>query len=383
MLQIIPVVNPAMLSHYNTWVPYSEPENVGTYQYQAVEEPMGAMGTNTAFMGTHDGAHVGWQTARRRQAGLKMVPFNALSHYDTWVPNEEAASSFYPVPHAHVDNAGMGTNDAFLGSSDGAHTGWQTARAPTDKSLAKLKVALNQQLHYVSTGAGNAQAMAIFDDIQESPHGANNHHLHKIAKHTPKDKSPKQSLHYVSGADGAAGVGAIFDGIAADKKHGANNHGLHKIAKHTPKDKSTKQSLHYVSGADGAAGVSAIFDGIATDKRHGANNHGLHKIAKHTPKDKAPKQSLHYVSGADGAAGVGAIFDGIAADKKHGANNHGLHKIAKHTPKDKATKQSLHYVSGADGAAGVSAIFDGIATDKKHGANNHGLHKIAKHTPKD
>lgn len=55
MLQIIPVVNPAMLSHYNTWVPYSEPENVGTYQYQAVEEPMGAMGTNTAFMGTHDG----------------------------------------------------------------------------------------------------------------------------------------------------------------------------------------------------------------------------------------------------------------------------------------------------------------------------------------
>jgi hypothetical protein len=54
-----------------------------------------------------------------------MVPFNALSHYDTWVPNEEAASSFYPVPHAHVDNAGMGTNDAFLGSSDGAHTGWQ------------------------------------------------------------------------------------------------------------------------------------------------------------------------------------------------------------------------------------------------------------------
>jgi hypothetical protein len=26
-----------------------------------------------------------------------------------------------------------------------------------DKSLAKLKNALNQQLHYVSTGAGNAQ----------------------------------------------------------------------------------------------------------------------------------------------------------------------------------------------------------------------------------
>ena len=33
----------------------------------------------------------------------------------------------------------------------------QNARAPRDKSLAKLKVALNQQLHYVSTGAGNAQ----------------------------------------------------------------------------------------------------------------------------------------------------------------------------------------------------------------------------------
>jgi hypothetical protein len=55
MIQIIPVVNPAMLGHYNTWVPYSEPENVGTYEYQSVAEPMGAMGTNTAFMGTHDG----------------------------------------------------------------------------------------------------------------------------------------------------------------------------------------------------------------------------------------------------------------------------------------------------------------------------------------
>jgi len=36
-------------------VAYSEPENVGAYEYQSVAEPMGAMGTNTAFMGTHDG----------------------------------------------------------------------------------------------------------------------------------------------------------------------------------------------------------------------------------------------------------------------------------------------------------------------------------------
>jgi len=52
----------------------------------------------------------------------------------------------------------MGTNTAFIGSSDGAHTGWSNARAPTlDKSSAKLQAALNEQLHYVSTGAGNAQ----------------------------------------------------------------------------------------------------------------------------------------------------------------------------------------------------------------------------------
>ena len=56
MLQIIPVMRSPLLSHYNTWVPYSEPENVGMYQYQASAEPMGQMGTNTAFMGTHDGA---------------------------------------------------------------------------------------------------------------------------------------------------------------------------------------------------------------------------------------------------------------------------------------------------------------------------------------
>jgi hypothetical protein len=59
----------------------------------------------------------------RRQAA-----YNSLAHYDTWVPNADAASSFYPVAHTHVENAGMGTNNAFLGSSDGAHTGWSTAR---------------------------------------------------------------------------------------------------------------------------------------------------------------------------------------------------------------------------------------------------------------
>ena len=56
MLQIIPVMGGnGMLSHYSTWVPYAEPENVGMYQYQAAAEPMGQMGTNTAFIGTHDG----------------------------------------------------------------------------------------------------------------------------------------------------------------------------------------------------------------------------------------------------------------------------------------------------------------------------------------
>jgi hypothetical protein len=64
----------------------------------------------------------------RRQMSLQMAPYNSLAHYDTWVPNDDAASSFYPVAHTHVENAGMGTNNAFLGSSDGAHTGWSTAR---------------------------------------------------------------------------------------------------------------------------------------------------------------------------------------------------------------------------------------------------------------
>ena len=40
----------------------------------------------------------------------------------------------------------------------------------------------------------------------------------------------------VSGEEAAAGVNNIFDNIASDKKDGANNHGLHEIAKHTPKD---------------------------------------------------------------------------------------------------------------------------------------------------
>ena len=54
MLQIIPVMN-GQLAHYNTFVPYDEPENVGMYEYQAHMEPMSQMGTNTAFLGSHDG----------------------------------------------------------------------------------------------------------------------------------------------------------------------------------------------------------------------------------------------------------------------------------------------------------------------------------------
>jgi len=70
----------------------------------------------------------------------------------------DASSSYYPVTTSHDSQASMGTNTAFIGSSDGAHTGWSNARALTlDKSSAKLQAALNQQLHYVSTGAGNAQ----------------------------------------------------------------------------------------------------------------------------------------------------------------------------------------------------------------------------------
>ena len=54
MLQIIPA---NMLGHYNTWVPYDEPENMGVYEYQAKMDPAsGWMGTNTAFIGSHDGS---------------------------------------------------------------------------------------------------------------------------------------------------------------------------------------------------------------------------------------------------------------------------------------------------------------------------------------
>jgi len=59
----------------------------------------------------------------------------------------------------------------------------------SDKSVHaeyKTRVGKQQALHYVSTGAGNAQVDAIFDNMNKY-HGANNHHLHKVAKHTPKD----------------------------------------------------------------------------------------------------------------------------------------------------------------------------------------------------
>lgn len=58
MLQIIPVMGGGkMLGHYNTYVPYDEPENMGMYEYQAKMDPAsGWMGTNTAFIGSHDGS---------------------------------------------------------------------------------------------------------------------------------------------------------------------------------------------------------------------------------------------------------------------------------------------------------------------------------------
>lgn len=59
----------------------------------------------------------------------------------------------------------------------------------SDKSVhAEYKSRAKQQaLHYLSSGAGNAQVRDIFDDLSAGAHGANNHHLHKVAKHTPKD----------------------------------------------------------------------------------------------------------------------------------------------------------------------------------------------------
>ena len=46
---------------------------------------------------------------------------------------------------------------------------------------------LTHGIPQVSSAAGNAQVNSIFDDMQGGAHGANNHHLHKVAKHTPKD----------------------------------------------------------------------------------------------------------------------------------------------------------------------------------------------------
>jgi hypothetical protein len=54
-LQIIPVMSPMALGQYKTWVPYNEPATLGMYEYQATADPMNAMGTNTAFLGSHDG----------------------------------------------------------------------------------------------------------------------------------------------------------------------------------------------------------------------------------------------------------------------------------------------------------------------------------------
>ena len=41
------------------------------------------------------GAHVGWQTARRRQQGLKTLPLNSLAHYGMLAPAGQ--SSGVPV----------------------------------------------------------------------------------------------------------------------------------------------------------------------------------------------------------------------------------------------------------------------------------------------
>ena len=184
-LQIIPVMDSPMLGDWNGHEGWGESVD---YQRQEEPRPFGTMGTNTAFLGSHDGAHVGWP-ARRLQQGfigalhkarrgqLQLVPMSALK-YDTWVPNAEAASDFYPSAGAKNPIGSMGTNNAFIGSSDGSHTGWQDARAPaTDKSLTKLRAALNQQMRYVSTGQGNGEAKAIFDVVGGGEHGSNHHHL--------------------------------------------------------------------------------------------------------------------------------------------------------------------------------------------------------------
>ena len=183
-LQIIPVMDSPMLGDWNGHEGWGESVD---YQRQEEPRPFGTMGTNTAFLGSHDGAHVGWP-ARRLQQGigvlhkarrgqLQLVPMSALK-YDTWVPNAEAASDFYPSAGAKNPIGSMGTNNAFIGSSDGAHTGWQDARAPaTDKSLTQLGAALSQQMRYVSTGQGNGEAKAIFDDVGGGEHGSNNRHL--------------------------------------------------------------------------------------------------------------------------------------------------------------------------------------------------------------
>merc|ERR1712216_410087 len=103
-----------------------------------------------------------------------------------------------------------------------AHTGWQDARAPaTDKSLTKLRAALSQQMRYVSTGQGNGEAKAIFDDVGGGEHGSNHTTL-----------LPRKARRLSTGASGAcharlqSKVGAIFilGTIVASKKHGTNNH---------------------------------------------------------------------------------------------------------------------------------------------------------------
>jgi len=164
---------------------------------------------------------------RFRNGGNKLMPNNKLmmpvlsimdpgqesEPFDDWDLGNSQADldktydpNLWENPRQPLSKYNMGKASCIMGEDchDGTHQGgmhdnglqlydnkpWSRGSIDpnSDKSVhAEYKTRANQQaLHYVSTGASNAQINAMFGDMNKY-HGANNRHLHKVAKHTPKD----------------------------------------------------------------------------------------------------------------------------------------------------------------------------------------------------
>jgi len=142
-----------------------------------------------------------------------MDPGQEPEPFDDWDLGNQAADldktydpDLWENPRQPLSKYNMGKVTCIIGEDchDGTHQGglhdnglqlydnkpWSRGSIDpnSDKSVHDEYKARGKQqlLRYVGTNAGNAGVSQIFDDMQKT-HGANNHHLHKIAKHTPKD----------------------------------------------------------------------------------------------------------------------------------------------------------------------------------------------------